>query len=93
MKVEDLAAIRSGAEIQSMKPYMDSEISNMQRAVVSSVLVAVNNGTLSAEMALSKWMEYIAYVKLNQKFEQRIRIGQAAGETHEVTLDFTTQKS
>lgn len=72
---QDLGLIRNGAKINEMKPYLDSEILNMQKAVVSSVLAAVNNGTLSAEMALSKWMEYIAYQKLSQKLDQRIQVG------------------
>lgn len=79
MTPEELSLIRTGAEIQQFKPYLDNEILTMQKAVVSSVLAAVNNGNLTAEMALSKWMEYIAYQKLTQKFNQRIAIGQTAG--------------
>lgn len=77
----ELFQIRSGAEIQQMKPYLDNEIAAMQKAVVSSVLAAVNNGSLTSEMALSKWMEYIAYQKLSQKFEQRVKVGQALGNS------------
>lgn len=88
MTEENLFAIRTGAEIQSFKPYMDSEISSMQKAVVSFVLAAVNSGTLTSEVALTKWIEYISYLKLQQKLEQRIRLGQSAGEQHAETLDF-----
>jgi hypothetical protein len=91
MKVEDLSAIREGAKIQSMKPYMDNEISGLQKAVISFVLAAVNNGTLTPEMALSKWVEYVSYVKLQQKLEQRIRIGQDIGAKNAQDLDFTAQ--
>jgi hypothetical protein len=87
MKAEDLAAIRQGAELQSMKPYFDAEIANLQRAVVSSVLSAVNRGELTPEMALSKWMEYIAYAKLDQKLGQKIRVGQSIGQNNGQTLD------
>lgn len=83
----DLGLIRVGAEIQSMKPYMDAEISGMQKAVVSSVLAAVNNGTLTMEMALTKWHEYISYYKLNQKLEQRIRIGQSVGAVNNLDMN------
>lgn len=82
--IVELENMRLGAEIQSMKPYMDAEIEGLQRAVVSSVLSAVNNGSLTQEMALTKWHEYISYTKLKQKYEQRIRVGQS---TH--NLDFT----
>jgi len=87
MKVDDLNAIRQGAELQNLKPYMDTEIGGMQKAVVSFVLSAVNKGELTPDMALSKWVEYIAYFKLSQKIDQRIRVGQSIGAENEVHLD------
>ncbi len=87
MKIDDLNAIRQGAELQNLKPYMDTEIGGMQKAVVSFVLNAVNKGELTPDMALSKWVEYIAYFKLSQKIDQRIRVGQSIGAENEVHLD------
>ena len=91
MKPEDLALIRQGAEIQNFKPYIDDEVASMQKAVVNSVLGAVNSGTLTPEMALSKWMEYIAYLKLNQKFDQKIKVGQSVGGEQTHALDFRSK--
>lgn len=91
MKIEDLAAVRMGAEIQSIKPYMDNEIAGMQKAVVSFILAAVNNGTLTPDIALSKWVEYISYQKLGMKLDQRIRVGQSVGATIEQNLDFQSK--
>lgn len=90
MKQEELTAIRLGAEMQNMKPYLVNEIDAMQKAVVNSVLAAVNGGSLTPEMALSKWMEYIAYMKLTQRVDQRIRIGQDIGIRAKDSLDFDT---
>ena len=87
MRAEDLGAIRVGAEMQSMKPYMDFEIEGLKKAVVSFVLGAINNGTLTPEIAFAKWTEYASYVKLQQKIDQRIRIGQSAGQ-EKPDLDF-----
>lgn len=81
MKVEDLSAMRTGVELAAMKPYIDAEVDAMQRAVVNNVHQMVNDGTLTPEIALSKWMEYIAYRKLNQKFLQKINIGHSIGTT------------
>lgn len=78
---QDLQAIRHGAELANIKPYLDVEIQAMQKAIVSNILSNVNAGTLTPEIAMSKWMEYIAYQKLNNKFEQRIQIGQSVGAT------------
>lgn len=93
MTEEALSAIRTGAEIQSFKPYMDNEISGMQKSVVSFVLAAVNSGTLTPEVALTKWVEYVSYLKLQQKLEQRIRIGQSAGQSVSNELDFPLRNS
>ena len=88
MKAEDLATIRHGAELQNMRPYMDTEITSLQKAVVSFVLAAVNNGTLTPEIAMSKWIEYVSYTKLSQRIEQRIRVGQSVGGENTTHLDF-----
>lgn len=82
----ELQAIRYGADLTNYKPYIDNEIANMQKAVVSSVLAAVNNGSLTSEMALSKWMEYIAYQKLIQKFDQRIAVGVSVGSKRNLDI-------
>lgn len=87
MNVEELSIIRHGAELQNMKPYMDNEISSMQKAVVSFILAAVNNGTLTPEIAMSKWVEYVSYQKLGQKIDQRIRMGQDMGQKNSANLD------
>lgn len=93
MNTNDLAAIRTSAELQNLKPYMDNEVEAMQRAVVSFVLSAVNNGTLTPDIAHTKWVEYISYTKLQQKLEQRIRIGQGVGAQIGGNLDFSTKPS
>lgn len=87
MKAEDLAQIRTGAELSQMAPYVNSEVAGLQKAVVSTVLHAVNEGTLTPEMALSKWMEYIAYVKLNQKFSQRVAVGNSLANNYQTIID------
>lgn len=87
MNVEELSAIRQGAELQSVKPYIDNDIAGMQKAVISFVLNAVNNGTLTPEIAMSKWVEFVSYTKLQQRLEQRIRVGQTIGANHVQDLD------
>lgn len=83
---QDLHAVRHGAELANIKPYLDVEIQAMQKVIVSNVLSNVNAGTLTPEIAMSKWMEYIAYQKLINKFEQRIQFGQSVGSSK--SLDF-----
>lgn len=93
MKVEELSAIRHGAELQNMKPYMDNEIEQLQKAVVSFILASVNSGTLTADIALAKWIEYVSYSKLQQKLNQRIAVGQSLGAAQKGALDFNPKVS
>lgn len=74
MNAEALGQLRTSAEMAQLKPYMDTEVAAMQKAVVNSVLAAVNSGTLTPEMAMSKWMEYVAYHKMTQRFSQKIKM-------------------
>lgn len=71
---ERLAQLRNSAELTQLKPYMEVEVAAMQKAVVNSVLSAVNSGTLTPEMAMSKWMEYVAYQKISSRFSQKINM-------------------
>lgn len=87
MNAEKLAEVRYGAELQNFKPYIDNEITSMQMAIENSVLTAMNNGSLTAEMALTKWIEYLSYRKLGQRFSQKIQQGKTA--TNPETLDFS----
>lgn len=91
MKAEDLGAIRVGAEIQSIKPYMDNEINGLQKSIISFILASVNSGTLTPDIAYTKWIEYVSYTKLGQKLDQRIRVGQSLGEAQGARLDLNTK--
>lgn len=88
MNTNDLSQIRLGAEMQNMKPYMDNEISSLQKSVVSFILSAVNAGTLTPEIAMSKWVEYVSYSKLQQRINQRIEVGKSVGGDQGDKLDF-----
>ena len=86
MKVEELAAMRTGVEIDAMRPYVQVEVDGMQRAVVNAVTMMVNEGTLTPEIAHAKWMEYIAYRKLLQRFDQKIKAGTDIGKAQNLDL-------
>jgi len=79
MKVEDLAAMRIGVEMDTIRPYVEAEVNEMQKFVVNTVTSLVNAGTLTPEIALAKWMEYIAYRKLLQRFDHKIKHGASLG--------------
>lgn len=91
MKPEELGSIRAGATAQNFKPYLDAEIESMQRAIVNSVTAAINNGSFTSDMAMMKWLEFISYKKLGQKFDQKIEVGKSVGAHTGSKLDFDTK--
>lgn len=68
---EELRAGRYAAELSGVKPYLDAEISSMQKSIVNSVTTAINSGTLTPDLALSKWHEYMAYTKLANRLTSK----------------------
>lgn len=86
---EELGVIRYGAQIAALKPYMDAEIDTLQKSVVNSVISAVNSNTLTADIALSKWHEYLAYSKIGRRLGQRTRTAEDVSKS--VTLDISNK--
>lgn len=78
-KPEDLADVRDGAVLQNMLPYARVEIDGMMRAVVNNVMSLVQSGCLTPEIAQQKWIEYVSYARLLQRFEQKVRVSQDKG--------------
>lgn len=68
---EELLAGRYAAELQGVRPYLDAEISSLQKSVVNSVLTAINSNSLTPDLALSKWHEYMAFDKLSKRLTSK----------------------
>jgi hypothetical protein len=78
--------MNAGYELVNMLPYAKEEANKMMKAVVNSVAGAVQEGKLTPEMAQQKWIEYISYMRLVQRFEQQVRVVQATAiDTNPIT--------
>lgn len=93
MKVEDLAAIRTGYELSGMLPALQQEVEAMQKTIVNNVLSAISEGKLTPDLAQQKWLEYAAAVRMLQRFQQKVRFGTSQGEANTLTFDGQSVKN
>ncbi len=64
----------AGYELVNMLPYARTEIEQMMKAVVNNILGDIQAGRLTPDVAMQKWIEYASYVRLLQRFEQKVKV-------------------
>lgn len=72
MTVEELSALRLGAELQNLRPYLKMDIEQQINGVMNSVSALVNKNELTPELAMLKWMEVITLRRILTRADQRI---------------------
>lgn len=77
----DLARIREGSYLQLISPRVAEELHSMARRCEQKAYRALAVGDLSPLRALELWVEHKALYDMERRLAQRIREGQAAGET------------
>lgn len=82
MTPEQAKKVKDIAIIEGFKPYLDTEVDNLLRALDNKVYMEIEQGSLTAEKALSYWMERNSYRKLQQKFDKRTRVGQVIAQSN-----------
>jgi len=70
----------TGAHIASVSPVLNAEIDKMMAQVHNKVFTAISKNELTPELAMQAWHELNSYFRLRQRFNQQIKVGQAAGE-------------
>lgn len=91
MNTEDLAVMRTGAEIAGMLPAIKADAEAAQKAIVNSVMSKLHEGGLDPDFAQQKWIEYVAYSRMLQRFESKVRLGVTVGEQNAVSLEIQNQ--
>jgi len=76
---EQLADLNLGAKFQSLQAPLTADIEKLKRQTEQVVYTAIAQHTLTPEQALQAWYEHLSYHRLLQRFNQRIKIGEAAG--------------
>lgn len=84
---EEMAKISEGARLAGFLPYIEQEVAKMERMVENKAYLHIMKGTLTPEMALNYWLEKKAYHSLLTRFEQKVKIGQLAGNRLGVELN------
>lgn len=87
MNVEELALVRTGAELSQMLPAIRADAEAAQKAIVNSVLAKLVDGGLDPDFAQQKWIEYAAYSRMLQRFESKVRLGVSVGEENTALLN------
>lgn len=78
---EQLADLNLGAKYLSLQQPLTEDIQKLLRQTEQRVYTAISQGQLTPDAALQAWYEHLAYHRLIQRFNQRIKQGQSVGET------------
>lgn len=77
---EQLADLNLGAKYLSLQQPLTDDIQKLLRQTEQKVYTAISANTLTPDMALQAWYEHLAYHRLIQRFNQRIKMGETVGE-------------
>lgn len=80
VKPEDLGAAIDGAHLASAMPYIQSEFSKLENALISKVLQQVSAQDLSPEKAQQAWFELAAYRRVIKRLTTAVNVGTSIGE-------------
>ena len=89
LAVEDLSAIREGAALSGVLPYLEEALNSMEDQLEGRVFASLNEGTLTPELALYAWMEKQSYRRLMRRFNQKVQIGLSVSQENQEELDGT----
>lgn len=75
MTENDLVGARDRAIMSNVMPYIQEEVAKMDRALENKMLTALNDGSLTAEMALNGWIEKLTLRRFLGKFDKSAQHG------------------
>lgn len=82
-----LAKVRDVAQLTGLLPYLEAEVSAMERAVEARVYQLINNGKLDESTAWAAWQEKAVLRRLLQRFRGRIEGGKSVGTSLGAQID------
>lgn len=89
--VEKLAAVRDGAKVKALLPYLEAEMTSLLAQVDGKAADLYAKGALTPDVAALLWAERLAYRKVLRHFDQRVRLGAAIGEDIAPEMDLLAQ--
>lgn len=76
----EMSKVRDGARFAGFLPYLAAEVDKMVGTLESRMLDHIRDGSLTPDLAIQGWMELNAYRRLMKRFDQKVKIGQTAGQ-------------
>ena len=75
----EIVSVRNSAAIQSLLPYLESEVAGMQQAALNRAFTQLRKGTLTPDQAYNILSELHSYQTLLGRLGSRVRLGQSIG--------------
>lgn len=80
MIVSDIDRAAGLAALAQFRPYLEDYVSKMETSLEVKVFKALEDKTLTPELALYAWMEKLSYRRLLRKYNSDVNIGQSAAK-------------
>lgn len=77
-EAQEMGEVSQLARLQGFLPYLEDAIAKMQLAVVNRAKTAQTQGTLTSDLALALWMEFLANERLLARMGARERGAQGS---------------
>jgi hypothetical protein len=76
-----LTDVKNIAFLTELMPFLEEDLGKQAKAVEIKIAKAIEEGSLTPEIAMSAWYEHNAYRKQIQKMRQRVLSGQSKAQT------------
>ena len=77
---EQLLDLSQGAKLSALAEPLTEDIQKLMQQAQTRVYTAISTGQLTPEMAVQAWHEMNAYHRILQRFNQKVKVGQATAE-------------
>ena len=84
---DQLGQIRTGAEMANMLPYIKVEAEGRMHGVQNRVFMAIAQGKLTPELAMTAWHEMAAYRNMLKSYETHVKVGVSLAEKHSQSIN------
>lgn len=77
---EQLLDLSAGAKLAALREPLTEDLQTLRNQVYNKVFTAISKGELTPDMAVQAWHEVHAYHRIQQKINQRVKVGQSISE-------------
>lgn len=78
--VEQLTQIKRGIVLQNLLPGLEEEVDRQEQGIIVKAIAMLDKGELTPEQAMYLWMEIKTLRQLLRRVNNKVKVGQAAGQ-------------